>query len=439
MEGTPAEDENERSVEEKPKQEDYKFAKYNIEVRVPSYDEELYDAELKDDDWSKAETDYLVSLVRDFAQKWPIIVDRYDFPASGDADPKPRSMEDLKARYYAVSAKILARETPVAGMNGQQYSLFQTLTNFNPVQETSRKKLAEIHLYRTQSEVDEETFLLSELQRIVINQQSLEADRKELRDRLDYPVASNNTTSTQYSTSQALGALFQQLLAADRMKKDRRIKEHANATPSNINVGQNAQHRDSITNATSAQVKRPARESMASATDVARALSPHSNQRYFVTMHDRISAGVSFASDKLSKPRIAKSTVQTERIASVLQYLKIPDLIPLPTQRVVEEFDKMMSKVQSLLDLRKISEREEEAIKVKRAEDKMKSEKGGAASVETSKDGEAASANADDQMQNGDPTGDASSDVQSKRNKRSASVLSQGSQQSNKRPKSRHG
>ena len=45
---------------------------------------------------------------------------------------------------------------------------------------------------------------------------------QELRRRLDYPHA--NTNGYQYTTSQALTGLWQQLLAADRMKKNQRLR-----------------------------------------------------------------------------------------------------------------------------------------------------------------------------------------------------------------------
>jgi len=433
-------------------EEEYKFAKYNVQIDVPTYTDQDYDDRLKDENWTKEETDYLVSLVKDYAQKWPVIFDRYDFQSSTPQDEsatlRTRPMEDLKARYYKVNAKMLEKETPVAGMNGQQYTLYKTLNEFDPVKEAQRKKLAQAHLYRTQSEVDEETFLLSELQRIMINQQALEAERKDIRERLDYPVASSSASGTQYSTSQALGTLFSQLLAADRAKKDRAMKLYPNQTPSTMNAGPSAQHRDSIATPSSAQMKRPQRDSIGS-TSASRALSPHSNHRYFVSTHDRLSSGVSFASDKLSKPRVAKSTVQTERIASVLQYLKIPDLIPLPTQKVVEEFDKLMSKVGILLDMRKLGDKEEGEIKVRVNEKRIvRGEKEGQSNSEVKTEGpnsDAAAADASAQLRSSDnpePEADAPNaghDGETRGHKRGASEISQGSQQSNKRPKSRHG
>jgi len=425
--GAPAEE----KTEEQPKEKDYQFARYNVLVDVPTYTKEIYDAQLKDDDWTKEETDYLMEVVKDFAQKWPVVVDRYDFhptPVEGELEPAPkeRSMEDLKARYYTVSARMLAQNTPISSMNTQQYSLYQTLLQFNAMQESSRKRLAEQHLYRTELEVQEETALLAELQRIMINQKQLEDERQDIRQRLDYPNASS--TGMQYNTSQALGQLFQQLLQADRMKRDRKLKDIAASTPANAHGG-----RESIGGASSAAgPRRPGRESLASASGLerpdtearSRQLAPREAARYFVTTHDKLSSGVSFASDKLAKPRTAKSTVQTERIASVLTHLRIPEVIPLPSQKVVEEFDKLMAKVNGLLEIRKVAEKEEQEMRVRMAEKGVKDSK--AVKMEQNEGSDAAERG----------NSEAQSPSAARGQKRSASVLSMGSQQQgNKRTK----
>jgi len=379
-----------------------------------------------------------MEVVKDFSQKWPVVVDRYDFhPTASEGEPEPapkeRSMEDLKARYYMVSAKMLAQNTPISSMNTQQYSLYQTLSQFNAPQESSRKRLAEQHLYRTELEVQEETALLAELQRIMINQKQLEDERQDIRQRLDYPTASS--TGMQYNTSQALGQLFQSLLQADRLKRDRKLKDIATGTPSNAHGG-----RDSIGGASSAAgPRRPGRDSLASASGLerpdtearSRQLAPREAARYFVTIHDKLSSGVSFASDKLSKPRTAKSTVQTERIASVLTHLKIPEIIPLPTQKVVEEFDKLMAKVNGLLEIRKVAEKEDQEIRVRAAEMGVKDNSKAGIKIEQSDPGSDAAAAAANER-----AGSAAQSPEVARGqKRSASVLSGGSQQGHKRTK----
>ena len=87
-------------------------------------------------------------------------------------------MEDLKARFYSMSATLLGLETPMTAMTASEYTAWDILRTFDPVKEASRKKLAEGHLRRPRNEVDEETVLLSELQRIMLHQATIEGERE---------------------------------------------------------------------------------------------------------------------------------------------------------------------------------------------------------------------------------------------------------------------
>jgi DNA methyltransferase 1-associated protein 1 len=344
-----------------------KFAKYDVRAEVPAYDSETYDAHLTHADWTKDETDYLMATFGECHGKWPLIVDQYEAE-------RPRTMEELKARFYGVSATLLSLSTPIHSMTGPQYALYDTLRTFDPVKEASRKKLAEGHLQRRQHEVDEETVLLGELQRIMLNQASIEAEREDLRRRLDHPMA--NTNGYQYNTSQQLTQLWQQLLAADRMKKNQRLRAtgnpsidgYAGATPTS------ARPRDSIAGLSDIGAgRKPARDSLPSATTPQSALPVDMSKadlaRFgIVVANDKLPSGVTFASDRLSKPRIAKSTLQTDKIAAILTHAGVPDLIPLPTPAVIEQFDAIMAKVHAILDLRKLAEKEEQELRVRGAE-----------------------------------------------------------------------
>ena len=192
-----------------------KFAKYNVDVEVPVYDAQIYEQQLTHADWTKDETDQLIATYRECNGKWPVVADRYE-------SDRQRSMEDLKARFYGVSAALLKLHTPISSMTQPEYTLFDTLHKFDPVKEAARKRLAEGHLQRRQDEVDEETVLLSELQRIMLNQSTLDSEREDLRRRLGHPQA--NTNGYPYSTSQSLTQLWQQLLQADRLKKNQRLR-----------------------------------------------------------------------------------------------------------------------------------------------------------------------------------------------------------------------
>jgi DNA methyltransferase 1-associated protein 1 len=352
-------------------------------VEVPSYDDETYEANLKNDDWTREETDHLMEVYRECCGKWPVVSDHYSMG-------KERSMEDLKARFYSISAKLLSLATPITSMAAADYARYEILSTFNASQETSRKKLAEGHLYRKTAEVDEETVLLGELQRIMLNQATLDNEREELRRRLDYPHASSN--GYQYSTSTQLTSLWQTLFRADQMKKaPARLRATGNPAYDGTaaSTPTSARPRDSnagLPEPASAASRRP-RDSLpgsaaATATSAASAVAtPQSalpaeltkaeQVRYGVVMQqEKLSSGISFASDKLSKPRIAKSTIQTEKIAAILSHIGVPELIPLPTPAVIEQFEQIMTKVHVLLEMRKIAEKEEQELKVRQAEAK---------------------------------------------------------------------
>ena len=58
---------------------EYAFAKYNTSSQPYSYSSDEYDRMLKDDGWSKDETDYLINLIHEFNLRWPVIWDRYQW------------------------------------------------------------------------------------------------------------------------------------------------------------------------------------------------------------------------------------------------------------------------------------------------------------------------------------------------------------------------
>ncbi|KAI5359726.1 Putative SWR1-complex protein 4/DNA methyltransferase 1-associated protein [Septoria linicola] len=358
------------------------FSKYNVKAEIPEYDDEAYEQHLRHDDWTKAETDYLVELYRDCNGKWPVVWDHYEY------EDKSRSMEELKARFYKISAQLLQLKSPIQSMGGSEFELYNILNTFDPAKEESRKSLAKGHLYRKANEVDEETVLLGELQRIMVNQASLDGQREELRKRLDYPHAGTN--GYQYSTSQALTQLWQQLLAQDRMKKNPRLKPTGNPNydgfvpPGGMQPPSSARPRDStaglsdIGGGGSTRDRRGTRGDSISGNAPATpahtlpvSLSPAEQTRMGVVIFppdQKASGGISFASDRLTKPRVAKSTIQSEKIATILASAGVPEVIPLPTPNVVEAFEVIMSKVQALLDLRKLGEKDELELKVRRSE-----------------------------------------------------------------------
>lgn len=390
-----------------PLQQDYDFARYNIQIDGPQYTPEEYVAHLQDPDWSKEETDYLVSMVREYYQRWHHILDRWDFqPADSTSPAKSRSVEDMKARYYHLLAACMALRTPggLANMTASEFTLHQTLMGYNAETETQRKKLASALLARSADESKEEDHLLAELQRIMLAQSRLETERNEIRARLEPPPVLQGGTATataaaggagaaggnqQWNTSAALGTLFQQLLTADKSKKRGRLSLNASdiipspalpsaggapaatSTPATAGGGN---HRDSVTGGSAAMKKSQSGAGATASTPTSgptKTLSARQEARFGVTTHERLTSGVTFKSDRLVKLRQAKSNAQTSKMAAALAELGVPDMVALPTARVTEAFEGMVGALGKLLDVRKVIEKEEGELKVV---EKMKGE-----------------------------------------------------------------
>ncbi|KAF2013708.1 hypothetical protein BU24DRAFT_373287 [Aaosphaeria arxii CBS 175.79] len=368
------------------------FMKYNIEVEVPQFTDEEYDAHLRSNDWGREETDYLFQKIKDYAFRWAVIWDRYDFQAerpqppqddaNGDstalatlpfAPAKARTVEDLKARYYDIAAKIMKLRIPEVQMDAEQFAQYDLLTKFNPDLERNRKTLAAALMNRNMDEVKEEEFLLTELQRINMAANRLDAERDELRARLEAPAPQKPVEPglTAFPSSQQLATLFNQLFQQDKSKK----RAPGNGPAGRLSLSAN----EMVATPGSAQQQQMAaanrRQSVAQPPPQTpiRQLAPQQEIRFNVSTHDRLTSGVSFGSDKLLKMRQAKSNVQTQKIAAALAQLSIPEIIPIPTSKVGDVFEALIGKVGKLLDVRKVREKEEgecrvlEAMKTRRA------------------------------------------------------------------------
>jgi DNA methyltransferase 1-associated protein 1 len=456
----------------KPEQE-YAFAKYNVKPRVPRrYTDEEYNRHLKSDDWSRQETDYLMDLVEDYDLRWMVIADRYDFqPQPMDAEANAtalvpakryRTMEQMKARYYFIAASMLALEHPPSEMSEAEFDLHEKMMKFDPDRERARKELAALQLNRTADEVREEGILLEELKRITSNEQNFMTERRELYSRLEVPISVGNTTM--YQSSQGLSQLLQTLLQADKSKKRRSIlgPEAAAPSPAGQTPTSNAptSARDSRADTPSHASAGPSSKkgSVVAAAAAAKeppqtvkTLTPAEEARYGVQHHDRLAPGVQFRSDRAQKLTQAKSNVQSQKLATALSELEIPPRLLMPTERVCKEFERLIHSVNLLLDARKVSEkieveirvleaaREERERKTKEVKDKGKPEvKSEEVDNPDSTAGDSATAApaADERAEKGRQGADqGAEDRDGVSHKRSASVLSNGSDKSTKRQK----
>lgn len=390
-----------------PEMEDSAFAKYNVQVSVPQYSDDQYRQSLKSDDWSKEETDYLMDLVRDFDIRWPIIWDRYEWnppatngEANADGDEskavvptaRSRTMEDLKARYYEVAAKMMAAQKPVQYMTQPEFALHELMANFNPQQEKARKDFAINSLSRSREEAREEESLLLEIKRIMARSERFNEERRELYNRLDYPRGDADISSLK--SSAGLQALLQTLMTVDKTKKRKSIMGADGVSPGTAAAAQQAGTQESAKReSTAASTGNNNRESTgAAATPTGgnkkaaqqqqqqqqqaqqpqqpqerRKLTSQEEAVYGVTHHDRLGSGPSFRTEKINKMFSHKSNQQQIRINNTLNELDVPSKLAMPTAATTLQYEQLLAAVNSLLDARKISDKLDAEIKLESA------------------------------------------------------------------------
>lgn len=367
--------------------EDSTFAKYNVKVIAVEYTDEQYQRHLQNNDWTREETDYLVSLVRDYDLRWTIIWDRYEYqpPAIRLDDSKaaelavvtmskPRSMEDLKARYYSIAATMMKVKKPPEQMIASEYTLMEKMLSFNPQQEVARKLFAEAMFHRTREEANEEEFLLVELKRIQARSEKLNEERQELYATLDAPTSTGNISA--YTTSQGLQQLLQQLMQVDKSKKRKSLMGPDGNSPAGPNgMSQQGSYdrressvRESISGPSGANNKKGPGMERRELDDTEKAL-------YGVKVFDRIpNSGPAFRAEKINKPILGRSAVQQQKILGVLTELGVPHRLTMPTAAVGQVFESLLADINTLLDSRKVQEKLEGEINTLKAVKKQREE-----------------------------------------------------------------
>ena len=353
------------------------WAKYNVKVERPQYTDEQYETHLKSEYWSKEETDYLVDLATEFDLRWVVISDRYDYSPSEkpktDEDSmavtlqaKPRTQEDMKARYYDVAAKTMVLHNPLSSMSSSEFEAHEKMTKYDPIRETQRKRYAEQLMHRTKEEKDEEEYLLRELSRIVSSQEKLSQERKALYDRLEAAPSSaraDSYSTTMYQTSQGLTQLMQNLLTQNKNKELEKKEKRRSLLEGGETAGPSSFH----------PMDRSQRQSLSSATHGQRLsdatgrrpLTQQEQKKYGVSHpNERLTGGIQFRHERITKAGQAKSGVQTSRIGAALTELKIPPRLVMPTAKVVTEYERLIESIKHLLEVRKVSEKVEGEIKV---------------------------------------------------------------------------
>ncbi|KAG0568337.1 hypothetical protein M758_6G010600 [Ceratodon purpureus] len=133
---------------------DYAFAKYNKVVDSIRYTDEEYNQLLVDSSWSREETDRLFDMCEQFDLRFIVIADRFT---------PPRTVEELKHRYYSAAKAILqARAGPNDDLS--DHSFFKDSYNVN--HEVERKKALNIILSQSRQQDREDAEVIAEARRI---------------------------------------------------------------------------------------------------------------------------------------------------------------------------------------------------------------------------------------------------------------------------------
>ncbi|KND89706.1 SWR1-complex protein 4 [Tolypocladium ophioglossoides CBS 100239] len=378
--------------------EDSTFAKYNVQVSVPQYSDDQYRQSLRNDEWTKEETDYLMDLVRDYDIRWPIIWDRYEWnpPATnGEADvdgdeskaivpaARSRSVEDLKARYYEVASKMMAAQKPVQYMTQPEYALHESMAHFNPQQEKARKDFALSSLSRSREEAREEESLLLEIKRILARSDRFNEERRELYNRLDYPRAETDISS--FKSSTGLQTLLQNLMTVDKSKKRKSIMGTDGVSPGVAAGPQNAVQESGKRDSTAASTGNRRDSTGAAPTPTGANKKTHQQQQqqqqqqqpqerrklnaqeeaiYGVSRYDRLGSGPSFRTEKINKLFSHKSNQQQIRINNTLNELDVPSKLAMATSATTMQYEQLLAAVNGLLDARRVSDKLDIEIKL---------------------------------------------------------------------------
>ena len=150
---------------------EYPFSKFNKSVVVQEYTNEEYIQFLQNENWTKAETDHLIDLCKRFDLRFIIIQDRWN----REAFSTPRSVEDLKERYYSICNLLAKAKAPatVPSISGVPTKNNDPKLRAYDADHERRRKEQLIKLYdRTPEQIEEEQNLHEELRKI-------EAKRKE--------------------------------------------------------------------------------------------------------------------------------------------------------------------------------------------------------------------------------------------------------------------
>ncbi|EGZ18954.1 hypothetical protein PHYSODRAFT_559488 [Phytophthora sojae] len=226
-------------------QPDYVFARFNVKCDTTSYTDEEYEAALANHldpmmKWTKEETDLLLKLCQRFDLRWVVVTDKYN--SNPIAKSAPRSMEDIKYRYYEATRLLSeyrdkktrgelekkaatggATSTPSTPVLDTPASSTSEHYRFNIAYEKQRKRQLDLTFSRTAEEENEIRRLNDELRGVEqqLKKVAVRADPKRKKELADVPYEIKRTLPTGVILRSSLLALPQQkhALSAKLLKK----------------------------------------------------------------------------------------------------------------------------------------------------------------------------------------------------------------------------
>lgn len=278
---------------------EYPFAKFNKKIPIPQYTFQEYQQKIQCDDWNKEESDYLLSLCKQFDLRFPVIHDRWDRTKF-----KNRTMEELKKHYYDIC-------------NAMQPNELKQIS-YDPEHEKKRKDQL-IKLYnRSTEQVEEEQRLLEELKKIELRKKEREKKTQDLQKLItaaDTPQLKKQETASHHKAS--IGPGRPGGLGRGRKKTSSQAK-----TPSEAK-GQFALNQLNQSNLLeSTGIKFP----------------------------EWRTAGVSLRSQRLKLPS-AVGQKKAKAVEQLLNELKV-DLRPVPSEEICQHFNELRSEMVLLYELK---------------------------------------------------------------------------------------
>jgi hypothetical protein len=207
------------------------------QITILKYTDAEYAQYLVDDNWSKAETDYLFDLCKAYDLRFFVIHDRWDVKQS--FSPKNRTIDELKDRYYKVTGQMQRLKSVASNVPVDETQIYV----FDMEHEQKRRKQLEKLFNRTKEQIDEEVYLTEELKKIEISKKERERKQQDVNKLLTAVVESENTNKMQQ---------LQQLLIYKEQQKIKQQQQQAN-----VNSKQRIKQRKSSLNDSTGSTGKP--------------------------------------------------------------------------------------------------------------------------------------------------------------------------------------